>query len=360
MRIVVMALLLTGPLLAQEKSPFEWKVSGDTVETFRMEFVANHKADQSSAKAAVLTYAAFTDNRQSTAGMMKEVGAKWDAVVKKSLEKYEGELLTVEAIKAMNAIAIEPGLERTLHATTVTAETTDKDVTFVETSQVVEVPYKELGTGKVLTQKQEVKVRFACVKADGKWRIRGIEQQVVDQEGAPKDGKAPTKWVADPGLLPVIMFAVKQEENRATAPEAKRETPEAAAKSLFDSLIKRRDVLTESVRAKGLAGWLDVLKPLFTDDFVKAQGDRATEWAKQKPADAAREVEKVSENPDGTRTVRFKPADFYSGAIEVRVQRDGESWKIASAGFYEQGRDSFERPVWKYVAEPNLYNLKWR
>jgi hypothetical protein len=58
--------------------------------------------------------------------------------------------------------------------------------------------------------------------------------------------------------------------------------------------------------------------------------------------------------------VRFKPRDSYSGAIELRVQRDGKQWKIAAAGYYEMGRDSLERPVWKYAGEPNLYNLKWR
>jgi hypothetical protein len=343
-----------------EKPPFEWKVSGDSVENFRMELVANHKADQSSARATVLTYAAFTDNRESTAAMMKDVGSKWEAAVKKSLLKHEQELLTTEAIKAMNAVVAEAGLERTLHATKVTAEKAEKDVTWVETTQAIDVPYKELGTGKVLSQKQELKLRFACVKAGDKWRIRGIEQQVVDEEGTPKDGKAPTKWVEDPGLLPVIMYAVKQDANRAQVPDAKRDTPEGAAKSLFESLIARRDLLTESVRAKGLSGWLDVLKPLFTDDFLKAQDDRAAEWIKQKTPEAAREVEKVSENADGTNTVRFKPIDQYSGSVEVHLSRDGKNWKVASAGFYQAGRDSVERPVWKYVPEPNLYNLKWR
>jgi hypothetical protein len=156
------------------------------------------------------------------------------------------------------------------------------------------------------------------------------------------------------------MYAVKQDANRAQVPDVKRDTPEDAAKSLFESLMVRRDLLTESVRAKGLSGWLDVLKPLFTDEFLKTQDDRAAEWVKQKVPEAAREVEKVSENTDGTRTVRFKPIDSYGGAVEVRVSRDGERWKVASAGFYQAGRDSLERPVWKHVPEPNLYNLKWR
>src|SRR5688572_10071334 len=115
MRVIALPLLLIAAVVAvsaqAEKPPFEWKVSGDTVETFHMELVANQKADQSSAKNTVLTYAAFTDNRESTAAMMKDVGSKWGAAVKKSLVKHENELLTVEAIKAMNAESAEAGLE---------------------------------------------------------------------------------------------------------------------------------------------------------------------------------------------------------------------------------------------------------
>lgn len=360
MRILIVALLLGLPLFAQEKPPFEWRVSGDTVESFRMELEANFKVDQSSAKACVLSYAAFTDNRESTAAMMKRVGEKWDAAVNKSLEKAEAELLTADAIKALRDAKEEPAPERKLQAVKVVSEKTDKDVTWVETTQAVEVPYKELGTGKVLMQKQEVRLRYACVKQDGKWRIRGIEQQVVDEEGTPKDGKAPTKWVADPGLLPVIVYAVKQDASRVEVPAARRETAEAAARSLFESLHVRRDVLTESVRAKGLTAWLDALRPLVSDSFFKAQDALAAEWLKQKTPEPVRELEKVTDNADGSKTVRFKARDSYSGATEVRVVRVGEGWQVHSAGYFALGRDSLERAVWEFRAEPNLYNLKWR
>jgi hypothetical protein len=359
MRILLIA-LLAMPLFAQEKAPLEWKVSGDTVETFRMELVQNHKMDQSSARALVLSYAAYTDNRDSTAAMMKKVGEKWDAAVAKSLEKAEAELLTADAIKAMRAHKPESVPERKLQPVKVVSETSRDGVTWVETTQAIEVPYKELGTGKVLMQKQELRLRYVCAKVGEKWRIRAIEQQVIDEEGTPKDGKAPTKWVADPGLLPVIIYALKQDAGRAEVPDARRESAESAARSLFESLIARRDTLTESVRAKGLSAWLEALKPLVTDEFYKAQDTLAAEWLKQKTDDAPREVEKVTDNDDGSKTVRFKPRDSYSGAVEVRVVREGEAWKVHSAGYFTLKRDSFERPVWEFAPEIDLYALKWR
>jgi hypothetical protein len=291
--------------------------------------------------------------------MMKKVGEKWDAAVAKSMEKAEAELLTADAIKAMKAAAPGHALERVLQATKVVGETAG-EVTWVETSQAVEVPYKELGTGRVLTQKQELKLRYACMKVGDKWRINAIEQQVVDEAGTPKDGKAPTMWVTDPGLLPVIIYALKQDAGRAKAPDARRESAEAAARSLFESLVVRRDMLTESVRAKGLGAWLDALKPLVTAEFYEAQEARAEEWMQQQTTEPTREIEKTTSNADGSKTVRFKARDSYGGAVEVRVVREGDVWKVHSAGYYALKRDSFERPVWEFVPEPNLYALKWR
>jgi hypothetical protein len=360
MRIVALALLFASSLLAQEKPPFDWKVSGDSVETFKMELVSNVKVDQSSARACVLSYAAFTDNRETTTAMMKSVGEKWDAAVAKSLEKAEAELLTADAINGMRDLKPDAVPERKFQAVKVVGEKAEAGVTWLETTQAVEVPYKELGTGKVLMQKQEIRLRFACVKSGEKWRIRGIEQQVIDEEGTPKDGKAPTKWVADPGLLPVIIYALKQDADRATAPETNRESAEAAARSLFESLIVRRDMLTESVRAKGLSAWLEALKPFVTDEFYKAQEALAADWLKQKVAEPPREIEKVTDNADQSKIVRFKARDSYSGAVEIRVVREGESWKVHSGGYFALKRDSLERPVWEFTPEADLYALKWR
>lgn len=364
-----LAFLLALPLLfvvasAQDaaKAPFEWNTSGDSVETFKMQLVQRHKPDQSSAVAVVETYAAYSDNRRATADMMKAVGARWDAAVARSLEKHEAELLTPEAIKALRAApGRDAAAERTRHATAIAGQSTAEDVTLVETTQTVEVPYKELGTGKVLVQKQEVRQRFACVRgSDGKWRVRGIELQTVDEQGKPKDGKAPMKWVADTGMLVFILYAAKLDEAGAEIPSVRNDTPQDAAMSLFDSLIPRRDRLSQSVSARGLDDWLAVLKPLFTPEFVEANEMLAAQWIRETPAEPRREVDKTTEQADGSRVVRFKPRDMFTGAMEVRVTRAGDKWQVAAAGYFESDRDDKGKPTWTYKAEPNLYNLKWR
>lgn len=348
--IAIPLLFVASMTLAQAdtKPPFEWKTSGSSVEDFHMEFVTNHEADQTTAKGVVLAYAAFSDNRESTAKMMKQVGVKWDAAVRKSLGKYEKELLTDDAIRLITSHEDDPaaGAEdtiRTQRATKVTGEVTDKaGITWVSTSQSVDTRQRKKGSDKWSSSTQELIRRFGCKKGtDGKWRIMKIEQN--GQE--------------DYSMLLFILYAQKLEAAAKAVPEADTTTAKGAAKSLFESLLRRREKFDNTVHAKGLDDWLDALKPLFTEDYFNAQDDMAEQWVKQKPVEAPREVESVKDGANDLKVVKFKPRDQWTGAIEIRVKKTDAGWRVVSACVYELGTNDDGKIGWIELEEPNLYKL---
>ncbi|MBZ0138089.1 MAG: hypothetical protein K8I27_17165 [Planctomycetes bacterium] len=340
-----------------EKPPFEFKVSGDTVDTFKMELVKHYVPDQSLPSAAVLTYSAYTDNRESAAGMMKTVGEKWEAAVMKSLDDYESRLLTVDAVKALDGSRQKPEpptIIRTYQPTEVAATKQQDDSTMVETLQVMLEKRKEFGSNKWIEGKREVKRRFYCVPGDGKWRINKIEQEVKDEEN-----KGAKTWQEDSGMLVFMLYASELKKQRKEIPAIKQGTPREAATSLFDSLLPRRDAMDEGVHSTGLDAWIGVLQPLFTESHVNRQKQMVEEWLKQQPVPVEREIDTITE-ADGITTVKFKPVDEWSGAIELQVEKVGEVYKIHAAGVYEQGLDGKGGIAWKLKPEPDLYALKWR
>jgi hypothetical protein len=360
--LIVLPLLLIATLAHAQQAkqpPFEWKLSGDSVENFKMEFVAHHVTDRTTAKGAVLSYAAFTDNRESTAAMMKEVGEKWDKAVRKSLAKYEKELLTAEAIEAIDEHendqpAGAADVKRTMGKTIVTDETGDSTgTTWVMTSQMITQRQRQPGTGKWSEKSQALKRRFACRKdADGNWRITKIQQG---------DGK---NWQDDVSMLQYIMYARKLDDAAKPVPAPDTGSAKAAAKSLFESLLVRRAQLDNTVHAKGLDDWLKVLKPLFTDAYVKQQDKQAQAWidakAEQKKNEKPREVESVSDGDGGLKIVKFKPRDQWTGAIEISVKKTDAGWRVVSARFYELGTNKKNKIGWIECDEPNLYKLALR
>jgi hypothetical protein len=359
-RMIIFCLCLAGSFVAAEgsKPPFEWKVSGETVDEFSLELVRNHTLDQSTAEATVLTYAAYTDNRESTARMMKQVGDKWEAAVMKSLRAHEEKLLTEDARKAVEAARKEPEtpvVTRTWHATEVLSSRPAGTGVTVETSQRIDEKRREVGRDTPVETTREIKRRFHCGKHGGAWRISRIEQQVRDESGRG------LTWQEDSGLLVFLLYARERNGKRPAIPAIRQDTPREAAMSLFDSLLPRRDALDDGVHGTGLDAWVEVLEPLFTEQHVERQRRQVKEWIEAGPEAAAREIESVkAPEGDGVTVVRFKPVDGLSGAVELRLKRVGEVWKVHAGGFYEPAPDGKGGLTWQLTPEPDLYNLKWR
>ncbi|MCB9932123.1 MAG: hypothetical protein H6841_01735 [Planctomycetes bacterium] len=368
-RLLLVPALLAGALLVSaqeaEKPPFEFKVSGETAEDFKIEFVANQKPDQSSAKAVVETYAGWTDNRESTQAIFDAVGKKWDAALAKSMRAHEAKLLSEAMLKAIDE-AKAPEEEKgdsdysvKRGAVKVTGEKTDDaGVNWIEAVQETRIHEKDWETGEMKDRTEESKLRYSCVKGDdGLWRINVIEEWAKDWENADENGEAPMKWQPQSNMLAFILLGMQEYDKRKPVPALKQDSAEAAARAVFDWLIPTRDDLSNSIHTKGLKTWTDQLQKLFTEQYLK---DLMKPFAERddREEEKAREVESTSEGADGTKVVKFKPRYEWAGAVEIHVKQTDGVWKVVTAGYYEQ--DWANEGKLKFVSEPDVYQLNWR
>jgi hypothetical protein len=363
------ALLLLVAVTAQaqeEKAPYAWKISGDTVESFKAEFVVNTPADQSTPEGVVTGYALLTDNRSSNAELNGELYAKTTAVVKAGTKPMFEKLLSEEMLKVRadaEAEAAKKAEESTYktEATTIVGVTDGKDgAKLVETSQkgsyMVEGWDKDTGqpTGKMEEQTWETKSRFTVVKGEGdKWRIDRIEQMQKNWEKADEMGNAPDEWVEVGNALGWYMDERKTEK----AEDLKQDTPEAAAVSLFNSVFLSRDNWTMEIYTRGMKGWMDAVKPLFTEKGLKGP---AEDGEKYELPSAIRVVDKVTDGTDGVKKVKLKARTEWSGAVEIHVKKVGDVWKIVNAGYYElEWNDMGDMVEGEFKEHKDLDSLGW-
>lgn len=368
MRVLMVPALLAGVMLVSaqeaEKAPFEFKVTGDTAEDFKIEFIAHKKPDQSSAKGVVETYTSWTDNRESTESIFDEVGKKWDAALAKSMRVHEAKLLSEAILKAIDEANVptkdetESDYSYKRGAVKVTGEKTDEaGVYWVEAVQEVQIRERDWETEKMVERKEETKLRYACVKGeDGQWRISAIEEWVKDWENTDDKGEAPMKWQPQGNMLAFILRGMQEYEKRKPVPALKQDSAEAAAKAVYEWLIPTREELSNSIHTKGLKTWTDQLQKLFTEQYLKDMLKPFDE--REEEEEKAREVESTTDGADGVKQVKFKQRNEWGGPVEVHVKQVDGVWKVVAAGYYEQ--DWSEEGKLKFVNEPNLYNLRWR
>ncbi|MCG3185313.1 MAG: hypothetical protein ICCCNLDF_03528 [Planctomycetes bacterium] len=367
-RLLMVPALLAGVMLASaqeaEKTPFEFKVTGETAEEFKIEFIAHKKPDQSSAKAVVETYTGWTDNRESTEAIFDAVGKKWDAALAKSMRVHEARLLSEPCLKAMDEVNVpkekDAGSDYSIKRgeVKITGEMTDEaGVFWVEAVQEVQIRERDWETEKVVERKEETKLRYACVKGeDGQWRINAIEEWVKDWSKGGGKGEPPMKWQPQGNMLAFIMMGMKEYEQRKPVPALKQDSAEAAAKAVFEWLIPTREELSNSLHSKGLKTWTDQLQKLFTEQYLKDMMKPFEE--REKEEEKAREVESTTDGADGVKQVKFKQQNDWGGPVEIHVKQIEGVWKVVAAGYYEQ--DWSQEGKLKFVNEPNLYNLNWR
>lgn len=372
LRLLVVPLLLMGMVITSaqetgesndardtEKHPFEIKVSGDTAEDFKLEFIAHYKVDQSNPTALVKSYAAYSDNRESARVAMEEVGQKWQEAVDESMAPAEKKLLTEKAFEALHSEGDEDesNFSQTREPIEVASETKSEDGVWVETTQEVETRSPDWQTGEMTTVNSVEKLRFQCVKGeDGKFRINAIQAWTQDWDNISEDGEPKMAWLNDSGMYIYLLYSMA--DQAAEEPEPiKQSTPRETALSLFNSLRPTKTQMQTTVGSKGMDKWLEVVGGMFTDDYKKAQDKKVSDWEKNaSPAPELPEVESVSTSESGDESVvKFKQADEWAGGVELNLKKVGDVWKIDKAGYYEGAFDTEGNKVWKYVEQPDVY-----
>lgn len=345
------------------KAPWEWKVTGDTVETIKIDMVLHEKIDLSSPQALAASYAMLTDQRESIDEMQKAIDKRWQGMVNDHMKPLELQVMTESAREAMlKAVAPVGGPSgATRRAATIVGEVekTDESNSWVTCTQAIEQTQTDKKTGEVKTTKEEEKTRIHARKgADGNWRIEAIQEWAKDYEQS-RRGKDVFKWTDSQTMLWFLIYMDHQEE--AKIPALKQDTPEAAAAAVVDWLGPTKQKVEGSIFGQLANNWGKYIKSLHSDNLIARTTESIKANKSERPAEdkRARTVESITEGEGGVKKVKFKPAYEWTGSVEVHVQKVGDVWKAVAAGYYERdfasGDDAF-----KFVAEPDFYQLSWR
>lgn len=350
---------------SSSEAPFEWTAEGDSVDDFEVEFTPIYEVDRSSPAELVKSYAAYGDGRAEALKAAKEIASKWQTAMLNSLSEYEEKLLSESAREALNATREQARTrEQTYTETAGPIEvkgdpTVEDDLHWVEATQSVTKRERDWETGEWKESTEETRLRFGCVaEGDEGWRIDQVRHWGKDWENMDDEGNVPMAWIEHATPLSDLVFQREQARKLGEVPPIKQSTPEEAALSLFNSLIKRREQLGGTMVEKALRPWFEVLLGLFTEDYVERQEARfANLWADDAPA---RQTDTIADEGEVT-VVKFKPRGELRGeVVELHLTKEGDAWKVHKAGYYKLAFDSGGEEIWEFTEEPDIYTLAIR
>jgi hypothetical protein len=373
------ALLLLVAVSAQaqdSKPPFEWKTSGDTVETFKAELKLNTAIDQSTPEGTVNGFSLLTDGRDEHREAFDAVSEKAYAAIDKSVDPLFEKLLSEELNKSRLDARAESRKKGSSSyksgATTIVSVTEGKDgAKLVETLQknswMNEEYDPETGekTGKMKEEIYENKGRYTLIKGeDGKWRIDSYERMQKNWEKMDDMGNAPEEWVVSDTMLSWLM----QKYEPAKTADLKQDTAEAAAQALFNCVFPKRDNWERQSYASAQESWLVVLKPLHTENAIKAaaakDGEGKEGEAEIETGDSgSREVDKVTDGAEGVKQVKFKARTEWSSPMELHVKKTGDVWKVVKVGVYDKDWENMDEngnAPEKFREITNVEELRWQ
>ncbi|MBX3461363.1 MAG: hypothetical protein KF696_15570 [Planctomycetes bacterium] len=348
--------VLTGAVLADvdpARTPFAWKVSGDSLATFKAEFVAHHKPDRSTPRALVETYAAFTDNRYAMGAEFERVNRLWLAAVNKSLEIEQAHLFDEpahEVLKAANAKRAEPAAGAEAERIS-PLEVTDQSegpagTVYVEAMQNFEFEYRH-PEGDLRKRERREHWRFTCARGgDEKWLIRRIEIWKLDLRKSTRETPVYV-WEELETLLDFFYFtrADVAESRKTEIPAIDTGTAENAALSVFKSLAPTRQRRMDMVLDKGLEGWIKAVESLFTEAAQAAAEAKAA----RKVADARKgappvpRVDHVEDGADGVKIIHVTTSRSSPGlapwGVTLHLRQVEGNWRITACGWYELKKD---------------------
>ncbi len=327
------------------KSPYRWDVSGDTLETFKAEFVARHKADRSTPRALVETWAAWTDGRYGMSQEFDRLNRLWATMVRKAMQPDEGKLLAAGALSELETAldkTAEPrsggDRQQTAHPLRVTDESEGENgARHVEAKQKYDIKDKQQD-GSWRIREREEQWRFTCVKGgDEKWLIRRIEFWKLDLELSTRD-KPVYVWDELDTLLDFFYFsrADVAKARELAIPALKNDTAESTALSLFETLAPTRARRNDLVMDKGLNTWINAVEGLVTEAAqAKAEANAAKRVDSARPRGAPKVVESF-EGDAGTTIIRISAKADGTTAdeelAEVHVLKSEAGWRVTQAG----------------------------
>jgi hypothetical protein len=367
-RTLACAVLLVAAatlVLAQDapEQAFEWRLSGDTVDTFKAEFKLHIELDQSSARAVVESYAQLTDSRHNNMPAERHLNHRANDLIAEATASIYDRLLTQEARDAREKDIEQSALDTEemqyrAEATRILAENAGENgAILIETAQKATYRNRawesETGgmTGEWQDQEHEEFLRYTCVRgSDGKWRIDRIETRRMDWAASREADEEVYSWTDMDPAIRAYMEARKTEPF--TVAELKQDTPENAAMAVFSHLVPLHHNHLNRIYAESRVDWAKAISSLLTENLA----NREFSARELHP----REVLSVEDGEDGLKLVQFNSRSEWRGPVEVQLRKDGDVWKIVRAGSYTTRRENGERVIDRFVEEPRLLSLNWR
>jgi hypothetical protein len=338
MRLSMALVLLMGVgvfALAQEEKkeaadePGSFKVSGETIDDFKVEFTHPDEPDLSTPMGAAKACIAISDGRSSFEDQEVEVFRKWGEAAQKALKPFEEKLLSEEALEDRKALAKKREELRSRPSSGGVLPVTLGETKELEDGRVqISGTSHEYSDWKGERKEYASPVRYTLKKGeDGKWRIDKVEGAWEDED---EEGNKTFEWYEDYGVLEMYYNYAGAAESLEAVPALKQDTPENAALSLTGSLCRRWTLLDWRFYDKVMTPYMNALESLCTKewkDYLKevAKGDEDAEEPKP------REVESVRDGEGGIKIVRFKPEQEWNGPLDIHVKKSGDLWQVVCA-----------------------------
>lgn len=341
---VVVLCLAVAQVIAQEDAPagFVMKVEGDSAEKFKVSCELAKPHDQSSPEALVDSWIRIADSRPANQQAEDAVLTGWIDAVNKAMDAAAKTLLTDDAFKLLDEgrrLETERNAEQARErkqnppVTTRLATIVKNGVTRVPVRQTVKWTWNE----EVRTE--TILYRLTCTKGDDdKWRISQLELKERGGQDE-KDDSVDYQATVPPVLTSLYMLRRRAECTYKLA-TVRQDTPEAAARTLLEGLLPRREKLVLEGHARNFAALMRLHEELYTADFTGETRKKVELYYPLKEQPDHSLVEPKVSVEENIHTVWFKI--MYAGstnlmrAIAVKLKKVGEVWMITEAGVSEE------------------------
>jgi hypothetical protein len=365
--VALMWQVVTMPVAYAEgdnKGAFRFEISGETLEELEIKVVPIREIDRSSPGAVVETYLAYMHPEAAEVGDTEVVV---NQAMGRSMASYEEALLTEDLLNSTREWRAKANddddADEDDDDITFRYEGTEHEVTGVETSEAGTATVTVTSTrtysqrdwesGEWETREETERTRFTCVVTeDGSWRVSKVELYTRDWMAEEES----YHWERARSSLSFLYMELIREQKSEPA-EPKQDTAEHAAHALVDYLVPLHDRKLDSFFSRAATEWVNTLESFLSPDYVehaKAQAQPSDEFEEE---EHKFEIDSVTEGEDGIVHVRFKARSEWEGAIEVRVVKVGDVWKIAEVGRHEQDWDEEGNTVHEYRAVENIYAI---
>lgn len=355
---ITSALLLGGsiqttaedkPVAKPETSYF--KTTGDSIESFKIEFNHPEKPDLSTPEGAFNAWVSITDERKEFSDSETKAAHAWSELRVKHLQTIEPKLLSGAALKDLAGDRKYKEEYRNSKKTSMYYT----PIIITETKKLDDKTVQYLASNKEVYGEEEYpnlhRLTFKKAK-DGKWLMSKAESgNYADEE------KKEIEWYENYGILEFLYNRHGSVEYFKDIAKLKLDTPENAAITLFDYLFQKDKLIDATYHDIKLQPYISAIESLCTEEWQN-ELKKAAGWDDDGSGIESRKIESTKDGENGHKIVRLKPTNNWSGPLDIHLAKDGEVWKIVS--IYSVKLPKGEKGKESRTKIDDLYAAQWK